>query len=142
MGIEIEKKIDFQGITAQMKANASKALADQLELEKAEIIRRSLAGVDADGEQFEQYTEKYLTYKTENRKRGGNPNLWLEGGMLQNMTTSVETTDSGYVGKIFFTDALQAAKARGNNLKRKFFALSQEQLERLSNAVKQALRVN
>jgi hypothetical protein len=142
MGFEVEYQIDFNGILDEVKQNTGIAFGRQLEAEKVEIIRRTQSGVDADGQPFADYTEPYKKYKTEKRKREGNVNLWLEGGMLSSMTTSVEVTPTSYIGKVFFSSALEAAKASGNMLKRKFFAFSEDQFRRLSEAIQQALKVN
>lgn len=142
MGFQVEKQIDFNGILGEIKQNTGIAFAQQLELEKAEIVRRTQSGVDADSQPFADYSEPYKKYKTEKRKREGSVNLTLEGHMLSSMTTSVEVTPTSYIGKVFFSSALEAAKASGNMLTRKFFAFSEDQFRRLSEAIQQALKVN
>lgn len=141
MPITVEGSIDFNGITDEIRRNAGEALSTQLQLEATAIIKRTLSGIDADGQPFVDYTPPYKRFKIEEAKRDGTVNLLLSGDMLANIISAVEVTPTGYEGKIFFPSVKEAGKALGNMTKRKFFALSDEQIGRITNAVRQALGV-
>lgn len=139
MAITVEKAIDFAAIKDDLQRSMVKAFSDQIQLEATEIIRRTQSGVDADGQAFDEYTPEYRRFKVDKRGRSGTVDLTFSGAMLDDIQTSIEVIPEGYLGKIFFASVEQAAKALGNMAKRKFFALSDEQIGRIETAVNQAI---
>ena len=57
--------------------------------------------------------------------------LTLSGNMLNAIDTKTEDTPTGAVATIFFSSALEAAKAQGNQKKRRFFGLADEAVQRI-----------
>lgn len=127
--------------------------------EATRIVLRTQSGVDVDGKSFAEYTPAYNRRKaglrsgfiTRTGKKGKNArqvkgefsatpqavDLTLSGNMLNAIQTDVSRTPTGAVGTIFFNSALEAAKARGNQQKRRFFGFSDEQVERIKTKLEE-----
>lgn len=117
-----------------------------MQKEVTELKVRTVGGKDMFGKAFDGYTEAYAkfksgsgTVKNKNKSaRGANVNLIFGDHMLQSITSSVELVGGELVG-IIAPAADQAAKVKGNQEKRKFFGLSNEQRERLTNRIKERI---
>lgn len=121
-----------------------KMLLDIAALLHARIVARTLQGKDADNKPFAPYSPKYRAYRLKMGRPVAHVDLFFKGHMLGAITERVVAP--GKV-KIFFADAMQAAKAHGHqtgwrhkNLKkrRRFFAFSDEDIEL---AVKEAKKL-
>lgn len=138
------------------KANLKEAVDDEV----TRMIRRTRDGKDVDGGNFAPYTPAYNKFKASfksgfvtrnrDRKNGGfkkgknagqvkgqysatpqKPDLTLSGNMLASIQSKVEDTSTGAVATVFFNSALEAAKAQGNQKKRRFFGFAEEQVQRI-----------
>lgn len=148
-----------------------KALADLLNGIQREISQRTLQGRDADGQGFEAYTPEYKNYKngitasgSRQRKvrgrkvkkqnpakagRGDVVNLTYSGKMMAAMQTAVKTIGNGVTeGIINFSSAAESKKARvhndglGRQPKRHFFAISQEQKQKIIELITRRYKDN
>jgi hypothetical protein len=117
------------------------------------MVRRTQQGKDVDGSNFAPYTPAYNKrkaalksgFRTRTGKKGKNakqvkgpysaiplkPDLTLSGNMLASIQSKVEDTPTGAVATVFFNSALEAAKAQGNQKKRRFFGFAEEQVQRI-----------
>lgn len=96
-----------------------------------EIVLRTQDGVDVNGMPFAEYEEKYAKYRERKGRQTDPVNLLFTGNMQAAITTDVQETPQGARGRIYFNSALEAAKAQGNQKKRRFFGLSEEQVQRI-----------
>ncbi len=132
------------------KANFKEAVDDEV----LRMIRRTQSGQDVNGQTFTPYTPAYNKRKaslksgftTRTGKRGRNAkqvkgpfsapplkvDLTLSGNMLAAIQTKVEDTNEGTVATVFFNSALEAAKAQGNQRRRRFFGFAAEQIKRIT----------
>lgn len=110
------------------------AMTDRLEValadEATRIVIRTRKQLDVDGNQFDPLSPKYAKYKAK-KGRKPEPDLTFSGNMLNAIQTRVEKTQDGATGTIFFGSAREALKAAGNQQRRKFFGLSDEQVARI-----------
>lgn len=111
----------------QMRQRLEQVLVD----EATEIVLRTQDGKDADGKPFDEYSPKYAKYRAKRGRKTDPVDLTFTGNMLAAIQTRVEDTTDGARGVIFFNSALEAAKARGNMERRRFFGLSDEQVRRI-----------
>lgn len=117
----VKEKLD------KMTAKLEAALSD----EATRIVLRTRKGLDVDGAPFAPYTEKYAAFKKSKGRKDNPVDLTFTGNMLASIQTKVEKTREGATGTIFFGSAREAVKARGNQERRKFFGLSDEQVARI-----------
>lgn len=160
MTIEVKNAEVIVRLVKQKLDEAKARLKPALDDEATRIINRTRGGTDVNGQKFAPYTPAYNKRKasfksgftTRSRdkvnggyKRGKNAgqvkgefsavnqpvDLTLSGNMLAAIQVKVEDTSSGATGTIYFNSALEAAKAQGNQQKRQFFGLSDEQVQRI-----------
>lgn len=153
MGIEIKNADVIVRLVKEKLEKAKKALEPALQDEATRIVLRSRSGVDVEGKAFAKYTDAYNKRKaslrsgftTRSGKKGKNAkqvkgpfsatqqqvDLTLSGNMLNSIQVEVKDTSDGATGRIYFNSALEAAKAQGNQKKRRFFGLSDEQVSRI-----------
>jgi hypothetical protein len=119
--------------------------------------------VDASGRAFDAYKPEYAAAKSGfttsgKRKRketssgktrairinfgGGRVNLTLSGNMLNSMRQKITATADRITAKLFFNSALEASKAKGNMRTRRFFALSRDQIKRITQTIGEAINGN
>ena len=100
----------------------------------ARIKLRTAEGVDVNGKAFDDYSAKWAEVRKKKGLQTDVVDLFFEGRMLAAMDYQV--TDFGEV-EIYFTDALQGAKAHGHTNgsdrvpQREFFAISEEDQEQM-----------
>ena len=157
MGLEIKNADVIVRLVNEKLEKAKAKLGVAVSDEATRIVRRTRAGLDVDGKQFAPYTPPYNRFKGKNRsgivtrtgKAGKNArqvkgdfsvtpqpvDLTLSGNMLAAIQTKVEDTSTGATATIFFNSAQEALKARGNQNKRQFFGLSDEQVQRIKHAI-------
>lgn len=150
------KNFDLKQIAEQKIERTHRELEKELEGAIREIVRRTQSGQDMDNRQFADYTDEYKAWKQgftksgKLRSRGGRAkraefrkvgtvNLTYSGDMLAAINSKVERVGNDLLGILFFNNPNDAAKARGNMEKRKFFGLSKEQIERLIQKMRNAL---
>lgn len=103
------------------------AIAD----EATRIVVRTRKGLDVNGNPFAEYSPKYAKHRQKRGRKTDPVDLTFTGNMLNAIQTKVERTADGATGTIFFGSAREAAKAAGNQERRQFFGLSDEQVARL-----------
>lgn len=135
LAIEVKKKLDIRKIKEEIlrkqKDNFDIALTDAA----TEIVIRTRSQQDAKGGRFKPLTSKYKKFKI-GKGRSGNPDLTFSGAMLAAITSTVEQVGNMLIGRIFFNSAKEAAKARGNNAIRRFFELSRDQINKITNKLR------
>jgi len=139
MGIKITKNFDVQKITDDLKNNLKRGLGTQLLDEAQEIISRTQAGKGVSGGRFKAYSDQYRKFRNKKGRRSG-VDLTFTGNMLQSITSKVEVTADKIIGTIFFSSNKEALKASFNNVLRPFFGLSKDQVVRLTQKLKEAMR--
>lgn len=144
MPIRVTKKVDFKKIQADIQANIKREFETALLDEAERISSRTRAGKDVEGKSFESYKPYDPKYKKWKQKKGrrGNIDLTLSGSMLAAIATKVEVTADKIKGYIFFSSAKEAEKAYWNQVDngRPFFGLAKEQVKRLMQRLKEAMR--
>lgn len=113
----------------------------EMQLARTGIIVRTQSGTDVTGGSFAPYSEGYAKARTKAGRRSSPVDLTFTGQMLQAITTAVRKVGSAIEGRIFFADAESATKARYNqeDNERRFFGLSDEQMNRIRSAVYEAI---
>lgn len=104
--------------------------------EATRMVLRTRQGKDVDGNSFAPYTPQYAKFRAKRGRRSTPVDLTFAGNMLAAITTKFERTRDKIVGRIFFNSAREATKARGNQEKRPFFGLSDEQVKRVIEKLK------
>ena len=116
----------------ERKINAfDKAVYDEV----AQIIIRTQAGVDVHGQPFAPYTPKYAKKRLKAGRNVSPVDLTFNGTMLASMQQGTVRTPTGAESTISFGSAREAAKAAGNQERREFFGLSDEQVARIVSKV-------
>lgn len=131
MGIEIKNAEVIVRVVKEKLDKMTAKLEQAISDEATRIVMRTRKGLDVDGASFIPYTPKYAEYKKNKGRKTSPVDLTFSGNMLASIQTKVEKTLQGATGTIFFGSALEAAKARGNQERRKFFGLSDEQVARI-----------
>jgi hypothetical protein len=108
------------------------AVSDEIAI----IAARTTAGKDADEQSFAPYVPSYAKRREKNNDQVSPPNLTVTGHMLGSMRRGATTeTETSITTTIEFGSETEANKARGNMKKRKFFALSDEQIKEITKRV-------
>ena len=139
MGIKFRRRINLDANLKDIRGNLSRALESALSDEVLEIQERTRSGKTVDGKAFERYSKGYEKYKTQ-RGRNQRPDLTFTGNMLASITTTVKQVGDKIRGQIFFSSAKEAAKAGFNQTLRPFFGLSEKQVKRITQRLKEALK--
>jgi hypothetical protein len=130
--VEVKGLPNFKKISKEDFEKREKRLNDFLAVAVKDIVKRTQSGTDANGGSFEKYTPEYAHYKFVKKKRGpGKVDLTFSGAMLRAMTHSVKRLGNALEGIINFTNVKDGEKARGNMQKRNFFNLSDTQIKKL-----------
>lgn len=109
--------------------------------EQAEIIARTQSGRSIRGNVFEKYSEKWAAFREEKGRNVSPPDLTFSGTMLKSIDSKFETeVDETVKATIFFNQPLEAAKASGNQEKRPFFGLAEEQVKRITEKLRKVTR--
>src|ERR1700752_5174468 len=111
----------------RMRERLGPALAD----EAARIVVRTQRGQDVDGNSFAPYSKQYAKHRARKGRNTTPVDLTFTGNMLSAISTEGAEEGGATVGKLSFNSAREAVKARGNQEKRPFFGLSDEQVERI-----------
>lgn len=131
MSIEIIKKPDFRQIAKSSMDAMERELTKIMEEAVTEIVRRTQSGTDVNGRSFDKYSPSYAKFR-EKKGRNAKVDLTFTGRMMGSMTSTVNRTRSAIEGRIFFRSPKEAAKARGNQSLRNFFALSKQQIKEIT----------
>lgn len=115
-----------------------------VEAEKNQIKVRTQSGVDVNGKQFVAYSDKegpqgaWKDIRKTNNKQTAYVDLTFSGDMFNAMRVVFRKDGFKFLASIFFSDSLQAKKAKGHQTgllgkirfqPRKFFGLSNSQRE-------------
>lgn len=104
--------------------------------EATQIVLRTRRGVDVDGTPFASYTEAYAKKRGDSGRRTSPVDLTFTGNMLNSISTKIVRTLETVIGTIFFNSTTEGLKARGNQEKRRFFGLSEEQVKRITEKLR------
>ena len=126
MGIRVTKTPDFKGIFKALKST-DEEVASVAEKFVADIQNRTQDGKDMNGKTFKGYKNESYIEKRKEAGRSSKVNLTFNNHMLQAMTSKKYKSGA----RIYFNSDIETNKAHGNHvkLKRKFFGLSDEQVE-------------
>lgn len=106
------------------------------------IQQRTLAGKDADGIAFRPYSPKYKLFREKKGRQSGTVNLFFHGDMFNAMTYRSNATST----ILFFANTSDRdgtknpKKAFFLQQKRKFFALSKEDIDGIMNIARRYVR--
>jgi phage gpG-like protein len=138
MGFEVKNaNVVIKLVTDRIDA-IEKAFEPILQDETTRMVQRIQSGKDVDGNPFTPYTPEYEKFKSAKGRKTSPVDLTFTGNMLNAITSKVEKFADKIVGTIFFNSAREAAKARGNQDKRPFFGLSEEQVQRITEKLRDA----
>jgi hypothetical protein len=138
MGIDIKNQHVFVSLPQAQIERCLGAFEQQLADEATRIIRRTRSGKDVDGGPFAPYSPAYARFRQSAGRQVSPPNLEFSGNMLSAITHEVKRTSNGSEGRIFFNSAREALKAAGNQVRRRFFGLADEQVRRIVKAMREA----
>jgi hypothetical protein len=106
--------------------------------EKAEIVSRTAAGEDRDGNLFDKYDDKYARRREIRGEQVYPPNLTVTGDMLASVNLEFSGNTSAFTAKIGLIDQVQKTKAFWTNELRPWFGLNQKQIDYIKSEVKKA----
>lgn len=135
MGMTFRKNFDVRALADEGRKRRKFALERAMEEAAGEIVQRTQSGKDVNGSGFKAYSKEYAKTKSKSG-RSSKPDLTFSGRMLTSITSKVEETSTGIVGRIFFPSS-QSVKARANQAIRRFFGLSKKQIDKLTDALRQ-----
>lgn len=118
----------FNALRGALKGNQKKAMLSAVLQARTIIAQRTAKGVDVNGTDFIPYTKAYSAF----RKKAGRserPNLMFTGRMIGSMQVKANARK----GEIFFSRSEESKKAAFNNQRRRFFDLSNDELDRVRN---------
>lgn len=127
-------------IAKDMQQAVAKQLGVILSDEVTKMKLRIKQGQDVDGQTFKEYTEEYKAFKRSKGRSVGVPDLLLTGAMQNAITQAITIAGNKIRGKVYFSSAKEAEKAKGNIKKRKFFGFTQEQIKRIKDKIQLALK--
>lgn len=148
----IDIRVPFPDISKDLEDEIRRfqpVFARLLEEEIGQIEIRTRRGRGFDGSSFGRYSPGYAKFRRKRGRRTAPVDLDFTGRMLASMQSSVRRTTRGLSGEIFFNSAKEAAKARGHmtgrlgkrgrTQPRKFFGISRNRREILTERVRQEL---
>lgn len=153
---EIRKNYSLDEVTDGILFDLEAALYQALVDEEAEIQIRTRSGQGPDGESFPPYSKGYAKFR-EKRGRNTSPvDLTFSGHMLNSsqvgggLSATVNRDGVEIVGELFFNDTTAQDprsgkqvsardKAKWNDATRPFFALSDEQVDRIVEKLDKAI---
>jgi len=109
---------------------------------KNKIVKRTRSGVDSNGTPFEPYSKGYKSYRRKHNRKSSPVTLTYTGNMLNSAIAS----RSGSRTKIHLPQASENKKAgwhhfgKGNNPVRRFFELSEQNIDFLMNSIVNAFK--
>lgn len=115
------------------------ALGRAMARAKRQISTRTNEGRDVNEQPFKPYADSTKKQKIRTKRQTAPVNLTQTGAMLASITTRTRIEGEQPVGEIYFLSAKQGTKAAYNNETRKFFALSDKQLEEIQRAIDEVL---
>jgi hypothetical protein len=106
-----------------------KALGRTAEFLLGLIRKRTQKGKDADNNNFKPYTSEYKSFREQKGRQTIFPDLNFSGQMLSNMTQKAKPKQA----ILFFASKFQGLKAIGNQKKRPFFLIGDNERKTLIN---------
>jgi hypothetical protein len=138
MSLKIIRKVNFQTKAKTTLANVEKAMNTAMSVAALDIVTRTTEGRDAEGSAFDPYSDQYLEYRRK-KGRSDNVNLQFTGQMLASIRHKVDSDGTITKGSIYFGDEVNRKKARYIQEKRRFFALSREQVAGIIKLIRERL---
>ena len=122
-----KRKLDQQ--IREQPRQVQKALGRTAEFLLGLIRKRTQKGKDADGRNFKPYTPEYKSFRRQKGRQTRFPDLNFSGNMLSNMTQKANPKQA----ILFFANKFQGLKAIGNQKKRPFFLIGDNERKTLIN---------
>lgn len=119
-------------------AAMGRAFKQAISDEATRIVVRTRKGLDVDNQPMSPYSKGYAKYREKRGRRTDPVDLTFTGNMLNAIQSETKETPTGYEGRIFFNSAREAEKAAYNQEKRPFLGLSDEGVQRITEAVTNA----
>lgn len=141
--IDINSQFSAAREIKELRDDFEEILNREIQIAAGELVKRAQSGVTPDGESMAAYTPAYAKRK-QKTKRGTNVNLTFSGQLLQSIQTKIERTAGSVTAIIYFLASrnnrsggsiTNPALAREIEKKRKFFALSAQQIDKIINAL-------
>lgn len=126
MAIEVKTNFDASSLGEELITKLETNFGRVMEEMAEQIVTRSRNQLDVDGHRFVELSKPYAKRKAASG-RSPIPDLTFTGRMLAAITSEVKRVGNNLIGRIFFNSVKEAEKARGNMEIRKFFALSRDQ---------------
>lgn len=138
MGIEFKQNFKTEDFKKSVQDNLKTNLERGMAQAATQIVTRTSKGFDVTGKEFQRYTKRYEKFKTD-KGRNARPDLTFTGRMLAAIQTRVEKVGSSLIGRIFFSSSREAVKASGNQKRRNFFGLSEEQKQKIVQELRRGI---
>ena len=122
-----KRKLDQQ--IREQPRQVQKALGRTAEFLLGLIRNRTQKGKDADGRNFKPYKPEYKAFRQQRGRQIRFPDLNFSGNMLSNMTQKSDPKQA----TLFFASKFQNIKAIGNQKKRPFFLIGDNERKTLIN---------
>lgn len=124
---KFKRKLDQQ--IREQPRQVQKALGRTAEFLLGLIRNRTQKGKDADGRNFKPYKPEYKAFRQQRGRQIRFPDLNFSGNMLSNMTQKSDPKQA----TLFFASKFQNIKAIGNQKKRPFFLIGDNERKTLIN---------
>lgn len=124
---KFKRKLDQQ--IREQPRQVQKALGRTAEFLLGLIRNRTQKGKDADGRNFKPYKPEYKAFRQQRGRQIRFPDLNFSGNMLSNMTQKSDPKQA----TLFFASKFQNIKAIGNQKKRPFFLIGNNERKTLIN---------
>jgi len=143
MAIEFETNFKIADLAKETNKElmiaTNKALQDTI----VEIISRTMGGRDVKGSGFKRYSEEYKKFKRQRGRNTSKVDLTFTGQMLGSISheTKVQRGGAMILGRIFFSNAAAAKKAKKNLRLRNFFGVSEKEKKRFVDFIRKSINV-
>jgi hypothetical protein len=137
MGITINRSalVKFRNVSKRKLKELPRIVSDEATI----IVARTGKGIDAEGASFAPYVPKYAKIRGDLGFNTSPPDLRRTGNMLSSIRLkNTKITETSASTEIAFGSQIEIDKARGNMRKRNFFALSDEQIQRIKRRLQEA----
>lgn len=138
MSISIKNNTHIAARIKKKLENKRKVFDVQMQEAASDIVERTTAGLDVDGFTFDEYSEAYELRREKKNYQTYPPNLTVTGNMLKALRSRVRVVGDKLEGVISWHDQTERKKARGNQNHRNFFGLSDQQVEKIKQKIREA----
>lgn len=135
MGIRVIKFPDLKKLNELAREKRKRVLEREMLFALTQIRADTTAGRDVDGRTFEPYSPEYADFRKKKGRQSFPPDLTFTGNMLKSIFMTVTVFPTQIIGRLFFPSDTEASKARANNKRREFFALSLDRVQKIVRAL-------